>query len=269
MKKSVVITFLIFGFLNIWAQDRYFARTYTANVLSKGALDLEFWHTSRIGHLNQYYHAQDQRMEIELGIGNRVQTAFYFNRFQERFSTSANGTETSNEIGFSNEWKWRLHDQSKISPSIALYGEWGIKGGDELEIETKLILDKWIGKNLVAFNVVPEYEGTFNWKNRKLQFEKWQLPIEFVAAYMYSIKPGVGVGFELSDQNLITTRGWENSVLLGGPTINFRGSNWFVIASYLPQWVNLHKTTTFPDNKDLDDHERAEFRILLGISIIN
>ena len=269
MKKSVVITFLIFGFLNIWAQDRYFARTYTANVLSKGALDLEFWHTSRIGHLNQYYHAQDQRMEIELGIGNRVQTAFYFNRFQERFSTSANGTETSNEIGFSNEWKWRLHDQSKISPSIALYGEWGIKGGDEFEIETKLILDKWIGKNLVAFNVVPEYEGTFNWKNRKLQFEKWQLPIEFVAAYMYSIKPGVGVGFELSDQNLITTRGWENSVLLGGPTINFRGSNWFVIASYLPQWVNLHKTTTFPDNKDLDDHERAEFRILLGISIIN
>ncbi len=89
------------------AQDRYFGRTYTTSILPKGAVDLEFWHTSRLGHQDQFFHAQDQRMEVEIGVGSDWQTAFYFNRYQQRFSESANGTTTSNEIGFSNEWKWK------------------------------------------------------------------------------------------------------------------------------------------------------------------
>ena len=138
------------------AQDRYFARTYTTNILPKGDIDLEFWHTSRIGHQNQFFHAQDQRMEIEVGLGKNWQTAFYFNRFQKRFSTTPDGTQTSNEIGFSNEWKVKLSDPSQNKIGLALYGEWGIKGGDELELETKIILDKAFGKNLIAMNIAGE-----------------------------------------------------------------------------------------------------------------
>ena len=269
MKKILIIIITLIGFSSVQGQDRYFARTYTTNVLSKGAIDLEFWHTSRMGHKNQFFHAQDQRMEIEIGLGNNLQTAFYFNRYQQRFSSTGDGTETSNEIGFSNEWKWKVQNQGKYKPAIALYGEWGIKGGDELEFETKLIIDKWIGKNLVAFNAVVEYEKEFEWENGKLLSDEWELPVEFNLAYMYNIR-SLGIGFEIANQNQISKdHGWEYSVFSGGPSFMYRGSNWFVIANYLPQWVNVHKTASAPFNKVLDQRERAEARLLLGISILN
>lgn len=97
-------------------------------------------------------------MEIEIGLGGNVQTAFYFNRFQERYSTTLNATETSNEIGFSNEWKWRISDPYLKKIGFALYSEWGIKGGDELELENKIILDKIMGRHHLAFNGVSEFE---------------------------------------------------------------------------------------------------------------
>ena len=267
--KKICIAFALFALVHeAHAQDRYFARIYTSNILPKGGIDLEFWHTSRIGHLNQYYNAQDQRMELEIGLGKSWQTAFYFNRYQERFSVSDSGTQINSEIGFSNEWKWKVLDQSKNKIGMALYGEWGIKGGDEVELETKIILDKWIKKHLFAFNGVAEYEKELEWLGGKTKTDEWALPVELDFAYIYNPKPNWGFGFELRDHNEISkTEGWEHSVLFGGPTINYRGDGWFVIANYLPQWINLHKTSIAPDNKVLDEHERAEFRVLFGITI--
>ena len=267
MKKLLITATLLYVITSAGqAQDRFFGRTYTSNVLPKGAIDLEFWHTSRFGHKDQFFHAQDQRMEVEIGVGGNWQTAFYFNRYQKRFSESPDGTTTSNEIGFSNEWKWKASGPSR-KLGVALYGEWGIKGGDELELETKLILDRNFGKNLLAFNGVLEYEKEFEWKEGKVLSDAWELPVEFDLAYMYNVKPSLGIGFEVRNHNEISKEGWEHSVLFGGPTINFRGNNWFVVANYLPQWVNLHKTDEAPFNKVLDEHERAEARILIGISL--
>src|SRR3982751_897852 len=84
------------------SQDRYFARTYTANILQKGAVDLELWHTSRFGHSNEFFHAMDQRMELEVGLGYDLQTAFYFNHFQKSSSDSAGNIIHKTELGFSN-----------------------------------------------------------------------------------------------------------------------------------------------------------------------
>lgn len=267
MKKiffTAVAIILIGGAAN--AQDRYFGRTYTSNVLPKGGIDLELWHTSRFGHQNQFFHAQDQRAELEIGVGKNWQTAFYFNRWQERYSETSNGTTTSNEIGFSNEWKWKASGPAR-KLGVALYGEWGIKGGNELELEGKLILDRSFGKNLLAFNAAVEYEKEFEWENGKLVTDEWESPVEFNLAYMYNIKTSLGVGFELRNLNFVSKEGWENSVLFGGPTVNYRGDGWFVIANYQPQWVNLRKTNEFPNNKVLDELERAEARILVGISL--
>ena len=267
MKKIIVLATVVIGIGNVHAQDRYFARTYQTNILPKGAIDLELWHTSRIGHSGQYYHAQDQRMELEFGLGKNWQTAFYFNRYQQRFSTSSDGTATSNEIGFSNEWKVKLSDPVANKLGLALYGEWGLKGGDELELEAKVILDKAIGKHLFAFNAVYEFEKEFEWADNKTESKGYEMPVEFDLAYMYNVRKNLGLGFELRNHNEIKKgEGWEHSVLFGGPTINFRSNRWFVIANYLPQWVNLRKTDEAPANKVLDEHERAEARILVGIS---
>jgi hypothetical protein len=267
MKKIIVGILMMNFFFGATAQDRSFGRTYNSNILPKGAIDLEFWHTSRFGHENQFFHAQDQRMEIEIGMGGNLQTAFYFNRYQQRISESLNGTTTTNEIGFSNEWKWKISKPaSKLG--IALYEEWGVKGGDELELESKVILDRSFGKNILAFNGTLEYEKEFEWVNGKLKSSGWEMPLEFNLAYMYNINPSWGVGFEMLNHNGISKdAGWEHSVLFGGPTLNYRGNNWFVIANYLPQWVNLHKTDESPNNKVLDELERTEARILIGISL--
>jgi hypothetical protein len=267
MRKILLFVLFVSATFILKAQDRYFARTYTTNVLPKGAIDVEFWHTSRFGHKDQFFHAQDQRIELEFGLGKNLQTAFYFNHWQERFSTTSNGTETKNEIGFSNEWKWKLSDPVANKIGFALYEEWGIKGGDELELETKLIFDKVIGKSLFAFNATHEYEKEFEWENGRIKSDGWEMPVELDLAYMYNVSKSAGLGFELRNHNEISKdEGWEHSVLFGGPTFIYRTGKWFAIANYLPQWVNLHKTSIAPFNKVLDEHERTEARILIGIS---
>lgn len=265
--KKVLLLICVISTITTYAQDRNFARTYQTIILPKGAVDLEYWHTSRLGHSGQFFHAQDQRIEVELGLGKNWQTAFYFNRYQKRYSISVDGTEVSNEIGFSNEWKVKLSDPVANKLGLALYGEWGIKGGDELELETKIILDKVIGRHLFAFNGVYEFEKEFEWENGKVQSDGYEMPVELDLAYMYNTSKHFGIGFEIRDHNEIAKgEGWEHSVFFGGPTLNFRGDRWFIIANYLPQWGNLHKTDIAPNRKVLNEHERAEARILVGVS---
>jgi len=266
MKKFILIIGILFSVCISQAQDRYFARTYTADVLAKGGVDLELWHTSRFGHQNEFFHAMDQRMELEVGLGKNLQTAFYFNHFQKSYSDSSDNIVHKSEMGFSNEWKWRLTKPSTKNINIALYGEIGIKG-DEIEFESKLILDKTFGKNLVAFNVVYELEYEFERKNGKTKLSLVETPLEFDLAYMHFIKPELGIGLEVVNHNDIVKGNRNNSLLYAGPTLNYRGNSWFVIANYLPQLVNLHKTSASPFNKDLTDHERTEVRILVGFSL--
>lgn len=264
MKKITTFICAVFCVIVSHAQDRYFGRTYTSNVLPNGSFDIELSHTSRFGHEDQYFHAMDQRMEYEVGLGKNVQTAFYFNRYQKSVSDSAGTINQSNEIGFSNEWKWKV--SKPTSPlGVALYAELGVKG-DELELETKLILDRYFGKNLLAFNAVYETEAEAERENGENEFEFEETPLEFDLAYMRNFSPFFGAGIEVVNHNDIVEGKWNNSVLYAGPTINYRGDKWFVIANYLPQLSNLHKTVAFPKNRVLDEHERAEARILIGFS---
>jgi hypothetical protein len=264
MKKIYLSVFFPFIATTLMAQDRYFGRTYTTNILPRGNFDIELWHTSRFGHEDEYFHAMDQRFEYEVGLGGNLQTAFYFNRYQTSVSDSAGEIHQSSEIGFSNEWKWKVtKPTSKLG--TALYAELGVKG-DEVELETKLILDRSFGKSLVAFNTVYELEWEAEREKGETKFELDETPIEFDLGYMYNFSTSFGAGLELRDYNEITKGSWEHSVLFAGPTINYRGSRWFVIFNYLPQLVNLHKTAEAPKSKVLDAHERAEARAIIGFS---
>jgi hypothetical protein len=264
MRKLTVLLLFTIILQNAHAQDRYFARTYTSNVLPKGNFDIELWHTSRFGHEGQYYHAMDQRMEFEVGLGKQVQTAFYFNRYQKSFTDSTDNISHTSEIGFSNEWKWKVtNPASKLG--VALYGELGVKG-DELELETKIILDRSFGKNLLAFNAIYELEAEAERENGENELELEETPLEFDLAYMYNVSINLGLGVEVVNHNDISKGHWNNSVLYAGPTLNYRGDRWFFIANYLPQIRNLHKTDVSPKNRVLDEHERSEARILVGFS---
>ena len=250
---------------SINAQDRYFARTYTSSILPRGSIDLELWHTSRMGHESQFYYGMDQRMEMEVGLGKYWQTALYFNHYSERKSTSADGTVVENEMGFSNEWKVRIANETKSRPSIALYGEWGVKGGDELELEGKVIADKSLGKHLLALNLVGEKEYEWAWQNQKTTIEG-AINAEIDLGYLYNFSIPFGAGVEVVDRNRFEAGKWDYSVLSAGPTLNYRGDRWFVLLNVLPQWSNLHKTPVAPGKRDLMNNERVEARIIAGIS---
>ncbi|HEY0580324.1 MAG TPA: hypothetical protein VGC75_06425 [Candidatus Nitrosocosmicus sp.] len=265
--KEIYLSLILCCFSYIsFSQDRYFGYTYTTNILPKGNIDLELWHTSRFGHDNQFYHGMDQRMEFELGLGKNVQTAFYFNRYQTSASNSLNEITQHTEFGISNEWKWKLSDPSLNKVGTSLYAEWGLKG-DEAELEAKLIFDKNIGKNLFAFNIVYEREYEFERKNNKNEVNLSQSPVLFDLAYMRQISIPFGIGIEFRNTNLIKNGYWQNSVLNGGPCLNYRNDRWFIIFNYLPQWVNLHKTINFPFSKVLNENEKTEVRVILGISL--
>src|SRR6476646_4463943 len=191
MKKLFLSLALFLALQQVFAQDRYFGHTYTTTILPKDNFDIELWHTSRFGHEGEYFHAMDQRVEYEVGLGRNVQTAFYFNRYQKSVSDSTGAIQQSGEIGFSNEWKWRVNPSSKTG--IALYGELGVKG-DELELETKLIIDRSFGKNQIAFNAVYELEAEAERESGKNEFDLDETPVEFDLAYMRNFSSAFGAG---------------------------------------------------------------------------
>ena len=262
----IAILFLNISLLNAFvlnAQDRFFGRTYTSSILPKGNFDIELWHTSRFGHQFEYFHAMDQRVEYEVGLGKNVQTAFYFNHYQKSINDSANNINQSTEIGFSNEWKWRI-SSAECKTEAALYAEFVVKG-DELELESKLILDRTVDKNLLALNIVYEVEGEAQWNNGKTHFN-YNNKLELDAGWMYQFSTSFGAGIELVNENDLSSHKWNNSILYGGPTINYRGNRWFVVANYLPQFGNIHASNKFAKGIELKDHERSQARIILGFS---
>ena len=90
-------------------------------------------------------------------------------------------------------------------------------------------------------------------------------PIEFYFGYMHFFSLKQGLGLEISNQNDITKEeGQMNSVLFAGPAFFTSVNKFFINISVLPQITNLHKTPVAPGNRDLNDFEVAEIRVLVG-----
>jgi hypothetical protein len=249
------------------AQDRVFTHTYQSNVLPLHTRELEYWATLRSGK-QTFYNAVDQRFELEVGVGKNWQTAFYFNTSTEVFQ-GAFGLERSNSIGFSNEWKWKMSDPVANKIGSSLYGEVGYDG-EELELEGKLILDKKVGKNLFALNLVAEYEMKAEYKvksNGQAEVEmESEMPFELDLGWMHFCGQHSGIGLEMRNHNENGEEGWESSALYLGPTFHFNGNGWFINFSGMPQLTNLHKEEGDKESLDLVQHEKFEARVLVSFA---
>ncbi len=254
------------------AQDRVLARTYQSSILPKGVKDIESWTTFRFGR-EQFYSRIDQRLEFEIGVSKRLQSALYLNLNYMKFAANDNaGADKESEMEFSvsSEWKIKLSDPTASALGTALYAEATI-GPDEFELEGKVILDKVFGKHLVAFNAVGEveFEAEVEEENgeTKTKIELEKAPVEFDLGYMYMASSRFGVGVELRNHNLIVKDdGLVSSAFFGGPTVYYNANNWFVILNVLPQWANF-KSSGSDDARDLAAHEKAEIRILFSLTI--
>ena len=112
-----------------------------------------------------YFRRLDQRIELEFGVADRLMTAFYLN--YEWKAGDANGAEpggglvTEQGASISNEWKYKIADRVADPLGVALYGEFTL-GLHERELEFKVILDKQLGRFLLAGNLVASRSGRMN-----------------------------------------------------------------------------------------------------------
>jgi hypothetical protein len=184
-----------------WANERLFTYTYESPVLPAGALEIELWTTPHLMR-DHYYARFDQRIEFEVGPGGKVQTAFYLNS-RGLAETSPEGMKKRYDFrGVSPEWKWQMSDPTADWLGSALYGEvtWM---PHELEIEAKLILDRWIGPVLFGYNLVVEYEiEAEQAQGEEMEWEKTVL-LENILGASLRVANGFQVRMEILNRNRI------------------------------------------------------------------
>ena len=238
---------------------------------------MEVWITHKYGR-EDYYSSIQNRLEFEIGLTQRLQTAFYLNLnastspvtfvaptidstgeliFEER-----SDLRTTFDVGFSNEWKYQLTSPVTNKIGSALYGEITIFP-NEFELEGKLILDKKFNRVTTALNLVGEIEWEAEHEEEENETE-WEKESKFEIDYgiVYSINNHWNIGFEARNNNVIEPEGeWEHSALFLGPTFSYKQDNWWLVLAVQPQVTDLKG-----GGLSLQEHEKLNSRLLFSYS---
>lgn len=257
------------------AQDRVFNYAYQSPVLRQGERELEVWNTFRWGR-NDYFRAFDHRVEFEVGLSKRLQTAFYLN------VQSASSTEqldnirrietgqfidqktpsltTETELSFSNEWKYQFTDPVADPLGFALYGEYAISSRG-FELEPRLILDKSFGKSVFAFNAAGEFEFEKAIDENGDRTER-EAGFDLILSGANNVASGFYLGAELVVKSGFIDGAFAYSALYGGPTISYAQEDFWVNLTVLPQLTALKGGSG--GGLVLDRLERIETRLLFS-----
>lgn len=262
MKISFLVTLMLLGVYSVTAQDRLFTYTYQSIVLNKGQREIESWNTLRTGR-EDFYARYDNRTEYELGLGNNLQTAFYLNltsKTKTKTENSAKSLTTENEIGFSNEWKFKLLDPVADPLGVALYGEFGVSS-NEFEMEGKIILDKKIGNLTIAANGVYEQEFAPGYVNNELEWEK-EKKLDGYLAFAYSFNTSFHLTQENAFKNVFLENELAHSALYSGLGFSYVQEKIWINFTVLPQLMAFKGQTN--NNLNLDEYEKVQFRLLFS-----
>lgn len=267
---------LFFAVSGAFAQDRIFNYAYQSLVLGAGQRELEVWNTFRWGH-NEFYRAFDHRIEFEVGLSNRLQTAFYLNIQSAsakelvssnvqtepgQFTTQPSAVlTTETELSFSNEWKYKFTDPIADPFGFAAYGEYEISSRG-IELEPRLILDKSFGRTIVAFNASGEFEFEKAIDDEEGEHTEREAGIDLVLSGASNIAEGLYLGAEIVVKNGFDNGAFKYSALFGGPTLSYAQENFWVNLTILPQLTALKGETR--GGLVLDRLERIETRLLFS-----
>lgn len=258
MKRTLqAVLVVVMSAAAVSASERHFAYTYESAVLRPGTREIEPWTTFRLGR-SDFYSRLDTRLETEVGLTDRLQTALYLN-LSSALSDTPDGRVSSTELkGISSEWKFKLSDPVADRIGAAGYVELSA-GPSEVELEAKLILDKRAGRFLGALNLVAEHEWIF--EEPQTEREK---TFEVDAAGCIFLTPRLTAGLELRSHTVVPPVGEATrSALFLGPTVSYAKESWWVAVAVLPQIRALAGASS--GHLDLVEHERVEVRILAGL----
>lgn len=230
-----------------FAGERHFANVYETLTAPKGGIELEnwvTWETRRGG--GDTSNLWKFRHEIEYGITDRLQLGVYFANWT--LTRDATHQDSSRYESASAELIYRLTDPTTAPLGSALYFE--VEGGHDLfAMEGKLLLQKNIGKFVVAWNGVLEAE----WEGHGLHERTGKLEQTFGVSY--EISPKFSAGAELLHE--VSFDDWSKSgphILFAGPNVSWRFKRGYVTAATLFQCT------------DVKDEPQIQTRVIFGIN---
>ncbi len=257
---ATVTLLLITGVVPAHASERHFAYSYESTVLPPGARELEVWTTWR-GKRERFYSSFDHRVEFEVGVVGKLQTAFYLN-FATSAADDALGVRTTrfDFRGVSSEWKLQLLDPISDVLGFAPYFELNASA-DSIELEGKLIFDKRIGRALFAANVVAEHEWRFGASETKQETELFA-----TLGGAYFVTPNLGVGAEARGETELGGATWESTVFYLGPTVSY-ATSWWWAALHASRQIGGLQSGAKRDIFVCENHEQYQVRLLFSFHI--
>ncbi len=214
---------------------RRFTYVYEATPAARGTYEIEnwvTWKTERDG--DRRYRQLDFRHEVEFGVTDRLQMAIYVADWSllRGDSFASNGAVYT---GSAVELLYSLTNPATSVLGSALYGE--LKVGDKLvKLESKIILQKNLGRFVVAYNASLEAE----WEGDDLEERVGEFQQTLGASY--EITPSLHVGAELLHElELPDWRTGEDHVVYAGPNISVRAGRTWVTTTALAQLTDTEE----------------------------
>ncbi|MFQ5590580.1 MAG: hypothetical protein ACE5HE_05410 [Phycisphaerae bacterium] len=232
------------------ATGRRFTYTYEARTMPKGAWEYEQWITWKTAkEADRDFDRFDFRHELEFGITDRLQLAFYLSDWRYEESSNRRRGDWRNVAV---EGIYNLTNPVTDPLGLSLYGE--VEVGDEkLELEGKLIVEKDIGRIVLAYNTVLEAE----WEGHHLDEDNGK--IEQSAGLSYQFSPRLMAGIELLHE--VEMPDWRGvrgkGILYLGPNVSYRSKGW---------WATL---TPLFQVSDVEEEPDFQMRLIFGIDIGN
>jgi hypothetical protein len=211
----------------VQAGERRFAFSYEADTAPAGTREFEQWLTWKSDKAtNHDFDEFTFREEFEFGVTDRLQLGIYLADWRILRGTDDDGTSFK-DTGF--DLIYNLTNPTTDWLGSALYGEMLI-GPDKFVLEGKLLLQKNIGKWVIAANTILEAE----WEGEDLdeQVGVW----ENTLGVSYQVCPSLTIGAEAVHE--VEFENWEEAgehVFYAGPNFSYRRKNFFIVVAPLFQ----------------------------------
>jgi len=258
ISKQLFFLLIFLTIQNIYADRRYFGRSYLANTLPAKAFEFELWNTARVGRAEGYYYRFQPKMEFEYGITDKLTSSFFFNFNSQQTETKTVSTKEFSFDGMAMEFRYRLTDLGEYFVDPALYFEFNYSGA-EVEYESKLILSKRTEKFVSALNFVSEIQRDVVGSSHASIFET-------TGGVAYDLTPGFSTGVEFKyHSSFVNIYGAKaNSAIFLGPTVNILTDKFYFTINFLAQVSGSPSTQT---GLELKGHEKYELRTIIGIEL--
>ncbi|MFN7975670.1 MAG: DUF6662 family protein [Acidobacteriota bacterium] len=285
------------------ADEPVFGYTYTTDLLPRGKWEVEQWFSLQERQSRGTYHNLFLRTEVEHGITDNFQAAFYVNNRSVRASgNSVTGETEGLDIpgdhdpatsfsgfdfeGVSLELMYRVLSPYKDKVGLVLYAEPEV-GPDERALELRLILQKnFLDDTLILagnFWVEPEREKELERDVEEdgevaidTEYEKATMA-ELDLGISYRFAPGWFGGIEYRNHNeflgyTLAHGNQEHMAHFVGPTIHYGGQRWFATLTALRQ---VHATPYTDEQREntvghkIYGHEHALWdgiRLKMGVT---